>query len=47
MDRKCEYVLELRTEPIEEVGYDGEHTVIQCKSIAKAVLNEVDSVNCL
>ena len=47
MDRKCEYVLELRTEKIEEVGYDGEHTVIKCKSIAMAVLNEVDSVNCL
>lgn len=47
MDRKCEYILELRTEPIEEVGYDGEHTVIRCKGIAKAVLDEVDSVSCL
>ena len=47
MDRRCEYVLELRTERIESVGYDGEHTVIKCKGIAKAVLIEVDSVSCL
>lgn len=47
MDRECEYVLELRTEPICEVGYDGEHTVIRCKSIASAVLNEVGNVSCL
>ena len=47
MDRKCEYILELRTEPTEVVGYDGEHTVIRCKSIAKAVLGEVDNMNCL
>lgn len=47
MDRKCEYILELRTEPIEEVGYDGKHTVIKCRSIAEAVLHEVGSVSCL
>lgn len=47
MDRKCEYILELRTEPTEVVGYDGEHTVIRCRGIAKAVLYEVDSASCL
>lgn len=47
MDRKCEYILELRTEPILEVGCDGEHTVIRCKGIAMAVPDEVDNVSCL
>jgi hypothetical protein len=34
MDRECEYVLELRTELVLIVGYDGEHTVIKCRGIA-------------
>ena len=47
VDRKCEYVLELRTKTGKGVGCDGKHTVIKCKGIAKAVLDEVDSVSCL
>jgi len=38
VNKKCEYLLELRTEKINQVGYDGKHTVIRCKSIAIAVL---------
>ncbi len=34
MNRKCEYLLELRTEKIIQVGYDGERTVIRRKGIA-------------
>ena len=37
MDRKCEYLLESRTERY-IAGYDGEHTVIRCKGIAMAVV---------
>ncbi len=45
MNRKCEYILESRTEYL--VGYDGKHTVIKCKGIAIAVLDKVDNVSCL
>lgn len=47
MNRKCEYLLELRAERINKVGYDGKHTVIRCKGIAMAVLGEVGNVNYL
>lgn len=47
MNRKCEYLLELRTEKIKQVGYDGKHTVTKCKGIAMAVLCEVGNVSYL
>lgn len=47
MNRKCEYLLESRTEKINQVGYDGKHTVIKCKGIAIAVLYKVGNVSYL
>ena len=47
MDTMREYILELRTEPHMEVGYDGTHTVIKCRGIASAVLYEAVNVSCL
>lgn len=47
VNRKCEYLFELRTERLYQVGYDGEHTVIRCKGIAIAVLYEIGNVSCL
>jgi len=45
MDRKCEYLFELRTE--HKVGCDGEHTVIKCQGIAFAVPDETGNVSYL
>lgn len=47
MNKKCEYLLELRTEKTHQVGYDGKRTVIKCKGIAIAVLCKVGNVSYL
>ncbi len=47
VNKKCEYLFELRTERIVQVGCDGAHTVIRCKGIAIAVLYEIDNVSYL
>ena len=47
MNGKCEYLLELRTEKIHQVGYDGWHTVTKCKGIAIAVLYKVGNASYL
>lgn len=47
MNKKCEYILELRTERVYRLGCDGKHTVIKCKGIATVVLYEVGNVSYL
>ncbi len=47
MNKKCEYILELRTERLYQVGCDGGHTVKRCRGIAQAVLCEAGNVSCL